>query len=179
MVDNARVNYLCQRCQQPLRLDSSLLSLDEHTLAELSLPITPIHHHQLLSQVYLPITPTPTHHYHLLSQVSLPITPTPTHHHQLRSQVYLPFSPTHTHHHQLLSQVYLPIPPTHHLYSLGSSIGGHVSPLLVFLITASTSTPECCRPASMRPAVMGSCFSFVLLYTGRLTGPPGAAGPPQ
>ena len=127
MVDNARVNYLCQRCQQPLRLDSSLLSLDEHTLAELSLPITP----------------TPTHH------------------------------------HQLLSQVYLPITPTHHLYSLGSSIGGHVSPLLVFLITASTSTLECCRPASMSPAVMGSCFSFVLLYTGRLTGPPGAAGPPQ
>jgi hypothetical protein len=53
-----RVNYLCQRCQQPLRLDPSLLSLDEHTLAELSLPITPTpNHHQLVSQVFIFGTP--------------------------------------------------------------------------------------------------------------------------
>jgi hypothetical protein len=58
-----RVNYLCQRCQQPLRLDPSLLSLDEHTLAELSLPITPTpNHHQLVSQVFIyryPSRPSP------------------------------------------------------------------------------------------------------------------------
>lgn len=52
MGDGERVKYLCQRCQQPLRLEPSLLSLDEHTLAELSLPITPTptHHHQLANQ---------------------------------------------------------------------------------------------------------------------------------
>jgi len=37
------INFLCQRCQQPLKLSSTLYSLDEHTLAELSLPISPAH----------------------------------------------------------------------------------------------------------------------------------------
>jgi hypothetical protein len=63
-----RVNYLCQRCQQPLRLDPSLLSLDEHTLAELSLPITPTpNHHQLVSQVFIyPSRPLVLHMYLLV-----------------------------------------------------------------------------------------------------------------
>ncbi|XP_075222072.1 beclin-1-like Atg6 isoform X2 [Lycorma delicatula] len=40
MVDNkVDVHYVCQRCLQPLKLDSSFNSLGEHTLAELSLPI--------------------------------------------------------------------------------------------------------------------------------------------
>lgn len=34
------VSFLCQRCLQPLKLDSSFTSLGEHTLAELSLPVT-------------------------------------------------------------------------------------------------------------------------------------------
>ncbi|KAL7286880.1 hypothetical protein TKK_0019011 [Trichogramma kaykai] len=33
------VNFACQRCLQPLRLDPSFYQLGEHTLAELSLPI--------------------------------------------------------------------------------------------------------------------------------------------
>jgi len=41
MVDDARMEYICQRCQHPLRLDPTLSSIDEHTLAELNLPINP------------------------------------------------------------------------------------------------------------------------------------------
>lgn len=36
----ASVNFSCQRCLQPLRLDESLGRLGEHALAELSLPVT-------------------------------------------------------------------------------------------------------------------------------------------
>lgn len=50
MGELAKIHYLCQRCQQPLRLDSSLFSLDEHTLAELSLPISPAPDVDLQSQ---------------------------------------------------------------------------------------------------------------------------------
>ncbi|XP_076665771.1 beclin-1-like Atg6 isoform X2 [Andrena cerasifolii] len=40
MVDmKSNVSFACQRCLQPLRLDSSFSHLGEHTLAELSLPI--------------------------------------------------------------------------------------------------------------------------------------------
>ncbi|XP_033217113.1 beclin-1-like protein isoform X1 [Belonocnema kinseyi] len=40
MVDmRTNVNFACQRCLQPLRLDPSFNHLGEHTLAELSLPI--------------------------------------------------------------------------------------------------------------------------------------------
>ncbi|XP_076165892.1 beclin-1-like Atg6 isoform X1 [Ptiloglossa arizonensis] len=40
MVDmKTNVSFACQRCLQPLRLDSSFYDLGEHTLAELSLPI--------------------------------------------------------------------------------------------------------------------------------------------
>ncbi|XP_049834061.1 beclin-1-like protein [Schistocerca gregaria] len=35
------VSFVCQRCLQPVKLDSSFNSLGEHTLAELSLPIQP------------------------------------------------------------------------------------------------------------------------------------------
>ena len=45
------INFLCQRCQQPLKLSSTLYSLDEHTLAELSLPISPAHNIDIESQV--------------------------------------------------------------------------------------------------------------------------------
>lgn len=44
------INFLCQRCQQPLKLSSTLYSLDEHTLAELSLPISPAHNIDIESQ---------------------------------------------------------------------------------------------------------------------------------
>jgi len=50
MGELAKIHYLCQRCQQPLRLDSTLFSLDEHTLAELSLPISPAPDVDLASQ---------------------------------------------------------------------------------------------------------------------------------
>ena len=45
------INFLCQRCQQPLRLSSSLFSLDEHPMAELSLPISPAQNIDVESQV--------------------------------------------------------------------------------------------------------------------------------
>lgn len=45
------INFLCQRCQQPLKLSSTLYSLDEHTLAELSLPISPAHNIDIEPQV--------------------------------------------------------------------------------------------------------------------------------
>ncbi|KAG8228117.1 hypothetical protein J437_LFUL000119 [Ladona fulva] len=35
------VNFLCQRCLQPLKLDPAFSNLDQHTLNELSLPIYP------------------------------------------------------------------------------------------------------------------------------------------
>jgi len=44
------INFLCQRCQQPLKVSSTLYSLDEHTLAELSLPISPAHNIDIESQ---------------------------------------------------------------------------------------------------------------------------------
>jgi len=44
------INYLCQRCQQPLKLSSTLYSLDEHTMAELSLPISPAQNIDIASQ---------------------------------------------------------------------------------------------------------------------------------
>ena len=45
------INFLCQRCQQPLKLSNTLYSLDEHTLAELSLPISPAQNIDVESQV--------------------------------------------------------------------------------------------------------------------------------
>ncbi|XP_073987028.1 beclin-1-like Atg6 isoform X2 [Rhodnius prolixus] len=39
MEKKVNVSFFCQRCLQPLKLDSSFSSLGEHTLAELSLPI--------------------------------------------------------------------------------------------------------------------------------------------
>jgi len=44
------INYLCQRCQQPLKLSETLYSMDEHTLAELSLPISPAQNIDIASQ---------------------------------------------------------------------------------------------------------------------------------
>ncbi len=135
-----RVNYLCQRCQQPLRLDPSLLSLDEHTLAELSLPITPTpNHHQLVSQVFiypsvLYTCPSVLYTCPSLAELSLPITPTPNYH-QLVSQVFiypsvlytcpslaelsLPITPT-PNHQQLVSQVFIypSRPSVLHMYLL-------------------------------------------------------------
>ncbi|XP_043473752.1 beclin-1-like protein [Leptopilina heterotoma] len=40
-VVKTNINFTCQRCLQPLRLDPSFNQLGEHTLAELSLPIQP------------------------------------------------------------------------------------------------------------------------------------------
>ena len=37
--DTTKLEFVCQRCQHPLRLEATLASIDEHTLAELSLPI--------------------------------------------------------------------------------------------------------------------------------------------
>jgi len=60
MGDDDKIEYLCQRCQQPLRLDPSLHSIDEHTLAELALPVSPAPRVDLLNQagsldrLYLP-----------------------------------------------------------------------------------------------------------------------------
>jgi len=60
MGDDHRIEYLCQRCQQPLRLDPSLYSIDEHTLAELALPVSPAPDVDLVNQagsldrLYLP-----------------------------------------------------------------------------------------------------------------------------
>jgi len=48
--EEGKIEYLCQRCQQPLRLDPSLSSIDEHTLAELALPISPAPDLDLLAQ---------------------------------------------------------------------------------------------------------------------------------
>ena len=50
------INFLCQRCQQPLRLSSTLYSMDEHTLAELSLPISPAQNIDVESQVENTVT---------------------------------------------------------------------------------------------------------------------------
>merc|ERR1712099_191573 len=36
-----RISFVCQRCLQPLRIDPSFYSISEHTLAELSLPLSP------------------------------------------------------------------------------------------------------------------------------------------
>jgi len=44
------INFLCQRCQQPLKLSDTLFSMDEHTLAELSLPISPAQNIDVESQ---------------------------------------------------------------------------------------------------------------------------------
>jgi len=44
------IHFLCQRCQQPLRLSNTLYSMDEHTLAELSLPISPAQNIDVESQ---------------------------------------------------------------------------------------------------------------------------------
>lgn len=41
MVSGEKVSFVCQRCLQPLRIDKSFSSLTEHTLAELSLPLSP------------------------------------------------------------------------------------------------------------------------------------------
>jgi len=60
MGDDDKIEYLCQRCQQPLRLDPSLHSIDEHTLAELALPVSPAPRVDLVNQagsldrLYLP-----------------------------------------------------------------------------------------------------------------------------
>ena len=35
------ISFVCQRCLQPLRIDPSFYSMSEHTLAELSLPLSP------------------------------------------------------------------------------------------------------------------------------------------
>ena len=47
------INFLCQRCQHPLRLSSTLYSIDsdEHTMAELKLPISPAQNIDVESQV--------------------------------------------------------------------------------------------------------------------------------
>ena len=45
------INFLCQRCQHPLRLSSTLYSMDEHTIAELNLPISPAQNIDVESQV--------------------------------------------------------------------------------------------------------------------------------
>ena len=51
MSDDQKIEYLCQRCQQALRLDPSLINIDEHTLAELALPISPAPDLRILAQV--------------------------------------------------------------------------------------------------------------------------------
>jgi len=50
MTDDSKIEFLCQRCQHPLKLDPSLSSIDEHTLAELALPISPAPHVDLTLQ---------------------------------------------------------------------------------------------------------------------------------
>jgi len=50
MSDESKIEFLCQRCQHPLKLDPSLSSIDEHTLAELQLPISPAPHVDLALQ---------------------------------------------------------------------------------------------------------------------------------
>jgi len=50
MAGEGGTSFLCQRCQQPLRLQPQLYSLDEHTLAELALPISPAHNIDIESQ---------------------------------------------------------------------------------------------------------------------------------
>ena len=40
-IDDSRISFVCQRCLQPLRIDPSFYSMNEHTLAELTLPICP------------------------------------------------------------------------------------------------------------------------------------------
>ena len=47
------INFLCQRCQHPLRLSSTLYSIDgdKHTEAELNLPISPAQNIDVESQV--------------------------------------------------------------------------------------------------------------------------------
>ena len=47
------INFLCQRCQHPLRLSSTLYGMDEdqHTMAELKLPISPAQNIDVESQV--------------------------------------------------------------------------------------------------------------------------------
>ena len=47
------INFLCQRCQHPLRLSTTLYSIseDEHTMAELKLPISPAQNIDVESQV--------------------------------------------------------------------------------------------------------------------------------
>ena len=35
------ISFVCQRCLQPLRINPSFYSMNEHTLADLSLPMSP------------------------------------------------------------------------------------------------------------------------------------------
>ena len=39
---SSRVSFVCQRCLQPLTIDPSFSSMNEHVTAELSLPISPV-----------------------------------------------------------------------------------------------------------------------------------------
>ena len=39
--DDDNISFVCQRCLQPLKINPSFYSMNEHTLAELSLPMSP------------------------------------------------------------------------------------------------------------------------------------------
>ena len=39
---SSRVSFVCQKCLQPLTIDPSFSSMNEHVTAELSLPISPV-----------------------------------------------------------------------------------------------------------------------------------------
>ena len=45
------INFLCQRCQHPLRLSPTLYNMDKHTEAELNLAISPAQNIDVESQV--------------------------------------------------------------------------------------------------------------------------------
>ena len=34
--EKATVNFVCQKCQQPIKIDESFNSIDEHTMADLT-----------------------------------------------------------------------------------------------------------------------------------------------
>ena len=46
------ISFVCQRCLQPLRINPSFYSMNEHTLADLSLPMSPAPEINLESGAY-------------------------------------------------------------------------------------------------------------------------------
>ena len=59
------ISFVCQRCLQPLRINPTFYSMNEHTLADLSLPMSPAPEINLESGAYTTADAKSTHSYSL------------------------------------------------------------------------------------------------------------------